>query len=78
MKPILVSPVKSLYLKTLNLLKWRVCIFLKTVLINCIFTLPDKLTFMLSDRIVVSNKKIMQFERLNRLYQFEGLNRLFK
>ena len=24
----------------INLLKWRVCIFLKTVSINCIFTLP--------------------------------------
>ena len=27
----------------------------------------DKLIFMLSDRIVVSNKSFMQFERLNRL-----------
>ena len=30
MKPILDSPLKSLYLKTLNLLKYRVCNILKT------------------------------------------------
>ena len=32
-KLIFISPVKSLYFKTLNLLKWSVCIFLTTVVI---------------------------------------------
>ena len=39
MKFILVSPVKSLYLKNITLLKLCACLFLKTVLINCIFIL---------------------------------------
>ena len=39
----IVFPLKqtSHIFKTLNLLKWSICIFLKTILINCIFTLSD-------------------------------------
>ena len=40
MKLILNSPVKSRFLKIPILKKRRVCIFFKTILFNCIFTLP--------------------------------------